>query len=131
MLSFSNFGSAPHPESAKVRRAVEIVNQRRPDIVIDGEMQADTAVVEGILKDKFPFSKLKRPANILVFPNLAAANASYKLLDRLSSAVAIGPILLGLDRPVHVLQHGATVADITNLAAIAIVDEERRQRVPV
>ena len=128
MLSFSNFGSSPHPESAKVRRAVDIVHERRPDIVIDGEMQADTAVVESILQKKFAFSTLKRPANILVFPNLAAANASYKLLDRLSGAVAIGPILLGLDRPVHVLQHGATVTDITNLAAIAVVDNERRNR---
>jgi malate dehydrogenase (oxaloacetate-decarboxylating)(NADP+) len=131
MLSFSNFGSSPHPQSTKVRRAVEIVHERRPDIVVDGEMQADTAVVESILRDKFPFSKLKRPANILIFPNLTAANASYKLLDRLSGAVAIGPILLGLDRPVHVLQHGATVSDITNLAAIAVVDDERRNRVEV
>jgi len=128
MISFSNFGSAPHPESLKVKRAVEIVRELRPDITIDGEMQADTAVVEGILKTRYPFSELKRPANVLVFPNLTAANASYKLLSRLGGAVAIGPVLLGMAKPVHLLQRGATVEDITNLAAISIVDAAHRGR---
>ncbi len=128
MISFSNFGSAPHPESLKVKRAVEIVRDLRPDITIDGEMQADTAVVEGILKTRYPFSELKRPANVLVFPNLTAANASYKLLSRLGGAVAIGPVLLGMAKPVHLLQRGATVEDITNLAAISIVDAAHRGR---
>jgi malate dehydrogenase (oxaloacetate-decarboxylating)(NADP+) len=128
MISFSNFGSARHPESDKVRRAVELVKELRPDITIDGEMQADTAVVDGILKTRYPFSDLKRPANVLVFPNLTAANASYKLLSRLGGATAIGPVLLGMDKSVHLLQRGATVEDITNLAAISVVDAAHRGR---
>jgi malate dehydrogenase (oxaloacetate-decarboxylating)(NADP+) len=126
MISFSNFGSARHPESEKVRKAVEIVKDLRPDITIDGEMQADTAVVQDILKTRYPFSDLKRPANVLVFPNLTAANASYKLLTRLGGATAIGPVLLGMAKPVHLLQRGATVEDITNLAAISVVDAAHR-----
>ncbi|MDP2471319.1 MAG: NADP-dependent malic enzyme [Candidatus Palauibacterales bacterium] len=128
MISFSNFGSARHPESDKVKRAVEIVKDLRPDITIDGEMQADTAVVESILKSRYPFSDLKQPANVLVFPNLTAANASYKLLSRLGGATAIGPVLLGMAKPVHLLQRGASVEDITNLAAISVVDAAHRGR---
>ncbi len=128
MLSFSNFGSAPHPESAKVKEAVRRVKERRPDISVEGEMQADTAVVKGLLQQSYPFSDLKRPANVLIFPNLAAANSSYKLLSHLGGAEAIGPVLLGLSKPVHVAQRGATVAEITNLAAISVVDAEQRRR---
>lgn len=128
MLSFSNFGSARHAESDKVRRAVEMVKQRNPLITIDGEMQADTAVVEEILQQVYPFSSLKEAANILIFPNLSAANTSYKLLARLGGAEAIGPILLGMARPVHILQRGSTAADIVNLAAIATVDAQQRPR---
>jgi malate dehydrogenase (oxaloacetate-decarboxylating)(NADP+) len=127
MLSFSNFGSAPHPSSDKVREAVWLIKERRPDIPVDGEMQADTAVVKGILEKTYPFSDLKRPANVLIFPNLSAANASYKLLNRLGGAEAIGPVLLGLSKPVHLTQRGATMADITNLAAISVVDAEQRK----
>ncbi|MGW8281981.1 MAG: NADP-dependent malic enzyme [Gemmatimonadota bacterium] len=127
MLSFSNFGSAPHPESEKVKEAVRLIKERRPDIIVDGEMQADTAVVKGMIEDTYPFSDLKRPANVLIFPNLAAANTSYKLLGRLGGAEAIGPVLLGLSKPVHFSQRGATVADITNLAAISVVDAEQRR----
>ncbi len=127
MLSFSNFGSAPHPSSDKVRQAVRLIKERRPDIPVDGEMQADTAVVKGILEKTYPFSDLKRPANVLIFPNLSAANASYKLLNRLGGAEAIGPVLLGLSKPVHLTQRGATMADITNLAAISVVDAEQRK----
>jgi len=127
MLSFSNFGSAPHPESDKVKEAVRLIKERRPDIMVDGEMQADAAVVKGILGGTYPFSDLKRPANVLIFPNLAAANASYKLLNRLGGAEAIGPVLLGLSKPVHLTQRGATVADITNLAAISVVDAAQRR----
>ena len=127
MLSFSNFGSAPHPSSDKVREAVRLIKERRPDIPVDGEMQADTAVVKGILEKTYPFSDLKRPANVLIFPNLSAANASYKLLNRLGGAEAIGPVLLGLSKPVHLTQRGATMADITNLAAISVVDAEQRK----
>jgi malate dehydrogenase (oxaloacetate-decarboxylating)(NADP+) len=126
MLSFSNFGSARHPESERVRAAVERVKALRPDLVVDGEMQADAAVVPEILTGLFPFSTLQERANILIFPNLDAANIAYKLLARLGGAEAIGPILLGMDKPVHVLQRGSTAADIVNLTAIAVVDAQRR-----
>jgi malate dehydrogenase (oxaloacetate-decarboxylating)(NADP+) len=126
MISFSNFGSAVHAESLKAKRATGLVRGWRPDIVVDGEMQADTAVVEEILKERFPFSDLKHAANVLIFPNLTAANASYKLLSRLGGAEAIGPVLLGMAKPVHLLQRGASVVDITNLAAISVVDAEQR-----
>ncbi|MFN3928784.1 MAG: NADP-dependent malic enzyme [Thermoflexus sp.] len=132
MLSFSNFGSTRHPLAEKVRQAVEIVRQRRPDILIDGEMQADTAVVPEIIEERYPFSRVK-DANVLVFPDLEAANVSYKLLQRLGNAQAIGPILLGMGKPVHVLQTGDEVQDIVFIAAIAALDAQERAgiRVPV
>ncbi|MFW6192169.1 MAG: NADP-dependent malic enzyme [Gemmatimonadota bacterium] len=128
MLSFSNFGSSRHPEATKVRDAVGLVKDQRPDLMVDGEMQADTAVVREILREAYPFSDLKEPANVLIFPKLAAANICYKLMARLGRAVAIGPVLLGMEKPVHILQRGASVADIANLAAIAVVDAETRLR---
>jgi malate dehydrogenase (oxaloacetate-decarboxylating)(NADP+) len=129
MLSFSNFGSTRHPLSEKVRQAVEIVRQRRPDIQIDGEMQADTAVVPEIIEERYPFSRVK-DANVLVFPDLEAANVSYKLLQRLGNAQAIGPILLGMGKPVHVLQTGDEVQDIVFIAAIAALDAQERALAP-
>jgi malate dehydrogenase (oxaloacetate-decarboxylating)(NADP+) len=128
MLSFSNFGSSRHPEATKVRDAVGLVKDQRPDLMVDGEMQADTAVVKEILREAYPFSDLKEPANVLIFPKLAAANICYKLMARLGRAEAIGPVLLGMEKPVHILQRGASVADIANLAAIAVVDAETRLR---
>lgn len=125
MLSFSNFGSTPHPASKKVSDAVQSVQTRRPDIMIDGEMQADTAVVESIVNERYPFSKVK-DANILVFPNLAAANIAYKLMARLSNATVIGPVLLGLGAPIHVLQAGDDVEDIVAIAAVAAMDAQSR-----
>ena len=125
MLSFSNFGATPHPQSDKVRRAVELVRSRRPDIQVDGEMQADTAVVAEIIDARYPFSAV-RDANVLVFPNLDAANSSYKLLSRLTHAEAIGPILLGMGAPVHVLQAGDDVEDIVAIAAVAAMDAHGR-----
>ena len=122
MLSFSNFGSTIHEESLKVKRAVEIVKSKRPDIIIDGEMEADTAVVPEILNKEFPFSQLQSPANVLIFPNLDASNASYKLMARLGEAEVIGPILMGIARPVHVLQRGAEVIDIVNMTVICAVE---------
>ncbi|MFN8424304.1 MAG: NADP-dependent malic enzyme [Anaerolineae bacterium] len=124
MLSFSNFGSARTPESDKVRRAVEILRARRPDLDVDGEMQADTAVDSALVDEHFPFSRI-RDANVLIFPNLDAANASYKLLHRLGGAAAVGPILHGMARPVHVIPTGASVRDIVNIAALAVVDAQR------
>ncbi len=125
MLSFSNFGATPHPLSDKVARAVQLVRGRRPDITVDGEMQADTAVVIDIIDERYPFSSV-RDANVLVFPNLDAANISYKLLSRLTEAEAIGPILLGMGAPVHVLQAGDDVEDIVAIAAVAAMDAHGR-----
>lgn len=125
MLSYSNFGSTRTGQTGKVREAVEIVRQRRPDILVDGEMQADTAVVPEIVEERFPFSQVK-DANVLVFPTLTSANTSYKLLSRLSSVEAIGPILLGLEAPVHVLQAGAEVDDIVAMTAVAVMDAQQR-----
>ena len=124
MLSFSNFGSAPHPFSDKVRRAVGLVQQADPDLMIDGEMQADTALNPEMMETFFPFSKLKGQANVLIFPSLEAANVSYKLLSSLAGARAIGPILMGMDQPVAVLQKGFDVQDIVTMAAIAVVDSQ-------
>ncbi len=122
MLSFSNFGSSRAPQSDKVAEAVRIVNEIRPDIVIDGEMQADTAVMPKILEQRYPFSKLQGGANVLVFPNLDSGNISYKLFERLTDATVIGPVLTGMDKPIHVLQQGASVDEIINMSAIAIAD---------
>jgi len=124
MLSFSNFGSTRHALSEKVRRAVEIIKERAPELVVDGEMQADTAVVPEIIEEDYPFSTLKGGANVLIFPNLEAGNIAYKLLARIGEAEVIGPILTGVLRPIHVLQRGAEVNDIVNIAAIAVVDAQ-------
>lgn len=128
MLSFSNFGSNDHPHALKVRRAVEIARQRQPDLIIDGEMQADTAVLESILRETYPWSPLQEPANVLICPELQSANILYKLLWRLTDAEAVGPVLLGMRKPVHVLQRGVDVADIVNMAAICVVDAQEMGR---
>jgi len=130
MLSFSNFGSVKHPAVDKVWRAVALLHEREPALQVDGEMQADTAVVERILTRTYPFAKLRSAANVLIFPNLDAANIAYKLLDRLGGAQAIGPIAVGMDRPVQVLQRGAEVPDIVNMAVIAAVDALEHRRSP-
>ena len=124
MISFSNFGSTESPPSDKVRKAVGILKERRPDLIVEGEMQADTAVVPEIAAADYPWSAIQGDANVLVFSNLDAANAAYKLLWRLGGAEAIGPILQGLARPVHVLQRGVDVGDIVNMAAIAVMDAQ-------
>ncbi len=126
MLSFSNFGSTRHPLAEKVARAVELINARAPELMVDGEMQADTAVVPEIIDETYPFSRLKGGANVLIFPNLESGNIAYKLLMRIGGAEAIGPILMGLSMPVHVLQRGCEVSDIVNMAAIAVVDAQER-----
>ena len=125
-LSFSNFGSTKHPASDKVQRAVELLHQKRPDLLADGEMQADTAVVPEIIEQRFPFSTVK-DANVLVFPSLESANVAYKLMARLGNAQAIGPILLGMGAPVHVLQQGDDVDDIVHIAAVAVMDAVDRK----
>jgi len=125
MLSFSNFGSVKHDLTRKVQRATEIVKQRRPDLIIDGEMNADLAVEPNIIKENYPFSTLQESANVLIFPDLQSGNIAYKLLQRLGGADAIGPILLGMKKPVHLLQVGSSeVNDVVNMTAIAVVDAQ-------
>jgi malate dehydrogenase (oxaloacetate-decarboxylating)(NADP+) len=121
LLSFSSFGSVRHPLAERAAKAVEIVRRLRPELIVDGEMHLDTAVVEEIVRENYPHSKIRGDANVLVFPNLAAGNIGYKLVHRLGRAEAIGPILMGMRQPVSVLQHGTTVTDIVNLAAITAV----------
>jgi malate dehydrogenase (oxaloacetate-decarboxylating)(NADP+) len=122
LLSFSSFGSVRHPQAERVAEAVVLVRQLRPSLVVDGEMHLDTAVVEEIVRENHPHSRIQGDANVLIFPNLAAGNIGYKLVQqRLGQAETIGPILMGMRRPVSVLQHGTTVADIVNLAAITAV----------
>ena len=125
MLSFSNFGSVQHPLAAKVRQATELVRARRPELAIDGEMQADVAVVPELIESRFPFSRVKN-ANVLIFPDLEAANVAYKLMRRLGGAQTIGPILLGLGAPVHVLQAGDDVDEVVSIAAAAVIDAQHR-----
>ncbi len=125
LLSYSDFGSVRHARTERVRQAVELVRKRAPDLVIDGEMQADTALVEEILNDGYPFNRLKKPANILIFPNLESGNIAYKLVQCLANAEIVGPILIGTRRPAHVLQRYHEVKDIVNLAAIAVVEAQK------
>jgi malate dehydrogenase (oxaloacetate-decarboxylating)(NADP+) len=129
MLSFSNFGSTRHPLAEKVARATEIVRQRRPGLVVEGELMADAAVTPELMAD-YPFSRLQGPANVLITPSLEAGNVAYKLLLRLGSCEAVGPILMGFSRPVHVLQRGTEVNDIVHMAALAVV-EAQQQAQPV
>jgi len=128
MISFSNFGSTKHPDAERVAEAVAILKQRRPDLIVEGEMQADTAVTPEIAAEDYAWSAIQGDANVLVFPNLDAANAAYKLLWRLAGAEVIGPILQGLSKPVHVLQRGVDVNDIVNMAAIAVLDAQELER---
>jgi malate dehydrogenase (oxaloacetate-decarboxylating)(NADP+) len=125
-LSFSNFGSVRHPEAEKMARAVALLRQRDTSLIVDGEMQADTACVPEIIERDYQFSTLKEHANVLIFPNLSAGNIAYKLLNHLGGATAIGPILVGMARPVHVLERGASVQDIVNMAAVAVIDAQER-----
>ena len=127
-ISYSDFGSAAGSEPARVRRAVDLFRDARPDVPVDGEMQAGTAVIPELLASRRPGGPLTRAANLLVFPNLTAANASYQLLNRLSDAEVIGPILSGLSKTVHVLQRDASVTDVVNMTAIAVAESQRRER---
>ena len=122
MLSFSNFGSNTHASASKMARAVALTRERAPEICVDGEMQADTAVEPEISKESFPFNRVAGDANILIFPNLDTANVAYQLMARLGQAEAIGPILIGMNKPVFVLQQNSDVNDIVNMAAITAMD---------
>jgi malate dehydrogenase (oxaloacetate-decarboxylating)(NADP+) len=124
LLSYSNFGSSRHASSERVREAVEIIRQRRPGLMVDGEMQADTAVLTRRIEETYPFSSLRGGANVLIFPSLDAGNIAYKLLESASGVQMIGPILMGLSRPVHVLARSASVSDVVNLAAVAAIEAQ-------
>ncbi len=128
MLSFSNFGSSKHPMVEKVRAATEIVKRRAPDLMIDGEMQADTALSPDIISEVYPFTTLKEAANVLICPGLTSANIAYKLLARLGGAVAIGPILVGMRKPVYLLIPGSDVTDIVNITAMAVFESQMQSR---
>lgn len=124
MLSFSNFGSTKHPLADKVQKAVEIVRSKAPGLPVEGEMQADIAVVPELLNRLYPFNALKDGANVLVFPDLTSANVAYKLLARLGGAVAIGPLLTGMNKPVYLLQISSDVTDIVNMTAMAVMEAQ-------
>ncbi len=129
MLSFSNFGSSKSETSEKIRDAVEYMHKKHPDIVVDGELQADFALDPELLAKEFSFSKLNgKKVNVLIFPNLESANITYKLMKQLDGAESIGPILLGLSKPVHVLQLGADVDEMVNMAAVAVIDAQEREK---
>ncbi|WP_167342629.1 MULTISPECIES: NADP-dependent malic enzyme [Nonlabens] len=128
MISYGNFGSSEHPNAVKVRNAVKYLHQYYPDLVVDGELQADFALNSELLQDKFPFSKLAgKKVNTLVFPNLESANSTYKMMKELNGIDSIGPILLGLQKPVHVVQLGASVDEIVNMAAVAVIDAQQKE----
>ncbi|MFN5225468.1 MAG: NADP-dependent malic enzyme [Bacteroidota bacterium] len=130
MLSYSNFGSSDSPEARLVAEATRILKQRNPSMIVDGEMQGSLAFNKEILRDNYPFSDLvDKDVNVLIFPNLTAGNVAYNLLKEVGGADAIGPILLGLKKPVHVLQLGSTVRNIINMATVAVVDAQLKCRI--
>jgi len=124
MLSFSNFGSVRNNESEKVAKAVKIVKDKAPNLIVEGEMQADTALMPELMAKYYPFSELKEKANIFIFPDLNSGNIAYKLVQRLGGLIAVGPILLGLSKPVHVLHRTLDVNQIVDMAAVAVVDAQ-------
>ncbi|WP_348813289.1 NADP-dependent malic enzyme [Flavobacterium maritimum] len=129
MISYSNFGSSNNESAAKVREAVAYLHENHPDMIIDGELQADFALNPDMLKAKFPFSKLAgKKVNTLIFPNLESANITYKLLKELNGVGSIGPIMLGMGKPVHIFQLGASVEEMVNMAAIAVIDAQEKQK---
>ncbi len=128
ILSYSNFGSVEHPQSQRAREAVRLARLADPTLVIDGEMQADTALVPEIAKSAFPMSAIQGDANVLVFPDLQAGNIAYKLVQHLAGAALIGPVILGLRHPANVLNHHSSVEEIVNITAITVLQARRRAR---
>ncbi|MBW2450787.1 MAG: NADP-dependent malic enzyme, partial [Deltaproteobacteria bacterium] len=127
MLSFSNFGSAEHPLTLKVKKATAMVKEQSPNLIVDGEVQANVALDPELVEKQYPFSQLKGDANVFIFPDLQSGNIAYKLLHKLGGAEQIGPILMGMKKPIHVLQRGDAVADIVNMAAVDVVDAQEAQ----
>jgi malate dehydrogenase (oxaloacetate-decarboxylating)(NADP+) len=130
MLSFSTFGSTRHPQCEKVRKAVELLHKADPSLIVDGEVMADVAVSPELLEKNYPFSPLKGGANVLIFPDLGSANIAYKLLSKLGGGSTLGPILMGMSKPVHVLTRDVEVEEIVNVAAIAVVDAQENDAFP-
>jgi malate dehydrogenase (oxaloacetate-decarboxylating)(NADP+) len=129
LLSYTNFGSSPHPNAQKVKEAVKILHRDSPDLIADGEVQMDFALNKVLHQEKFPFSKLAgKKVNTFIFPNLESANITYKLLKELNGADSIGPIMMGLRKSVHILQLGASVDEIVNMAAVAVIDAQEREK---
>ena len=129
MLSYSNFGSSKDQTATKVREAVAYLHRRHPDLAVDGELQTDFALNSNLLKANFPFSRLaNKKVNALIFPNLESANITYKLLKELNNAESIGPIMMGLKKPVHIIQFGASVDEIVNMTAVAVIDAQQKQK---
>lgn len=129
MTSYSNFGSSSNETAEKVSKAVAYLHKYYPDLIVDGEIQVDFALNPEMLKDKFPFSKLAgKKVNTLIFPNLEAANINYKMLKELYKVDSIGPIMLGLDKPAHIFQLGASVEEMVNMAAVAVVDAQEKEK---
>ncbi|MFZ0481650.1 MAG: NADP-dependent malic enzyme [Terriglobales bacterium] len=127
LLSFSTFGSTQHPQCVKVRRAVELLHKADPMLIVDGEVMADVAVSAELLEKQYPFSPLKGGANVLIFPDLGSANIAYKLLSRLGGGTTLGPILMGMSKPVHVVPRDTEVGEIVSVAAIAVVDAQENE----
>ncbi len=129
MISYANFGSSKDPHATKVREAVDLLHKSNPDMIVDGELQTDFALNPEMLQKKFPFSKLAgKKVNALIFPNLNSANSNYKLLKELNGVESIGPIMLGMKKPVHILQLGASVEEMVNMAAVAVVDAQQKEK---
>jgi len=129
MVSFSNFGSSADENATKVGEAVAYLHKYYPDLIVDGELQADFAINPEMLKEKFPFSKLAgQKVNTLVFPNLESSNITYKMLKELYEADSVGPIMMGMDKPAHIFQLGARVEEMVNMVAVAVVDAQEKER---
>ena len=129
ILSYSNFGSSDFDEAKKITKAVEVLHAKNPELIVDGPIQSDFALNKEMLKNRFPFSILNgRKVNTLVFPNLDAANITYKLLKELNGADSIGPIMMGLKKPVHILQLDASVDEIVNMCAVVVIDAQEKAK---
>jgi len=129
MISFANFGSSQSPRASKVSEAVKLLHESNPELLVDGELQTDFALNSDMLQRTFPFSKLAgKKVNTLIFPNLDAANITYKLLKELNKSESIGPIMMGMRKPVHILQLGASVDEIVNMTAIAVIDAQQKEK---
>jgi malate dehydrogenase (oxaloacetate-decarboxylating)(NADP+) len=129
MISYANFGSSKNERARKVKQAVAYLHRAHPELKVDGELQVDFALNREMLENKFPFSKLAgKKVNTLIFPNLESANGTYKLIKELNKTDSIGPIMMGMNKPVHILQLGASVEEMVNMAAVAVVDAQEKEK---